>query len=71
MRYIWIIILTIFYILGWIATIYDIWDTYQYNKYIEDDSNYPFQQLDPFTGGWLVFHVLIIFLISFLMWYAG
>ena len=71
MKYIWIIILTIFYILGWIATIYDIWDTYQYNKYIKDERCYPFQQLDPFTGGWLVLHVFIIFFISFLMWYAG
>ena len=63
---------TIFEILGWIATIYDIWDTYHYNKYfLEDDQKHGFRELDPFTGGFIATHVIILFFVSFIMWCAS
>ena len=69
MKYIWIIITVIIEIFGWIGVVYDIWDTYQYNKYIDNPDFC--RNLDEFTYGFIATHIIILFIISFIMWCAS
>lgn len=65
MEYIWIVVVGIVYIFVWVLAICDLWDTARgLNK---------FDVLDwlitaDFASGWIVLHIFIITIISFVTW---
>lgn len=72
MKYIWIIMLGIFYVLCLIGAIYDIYDTHQYNKYLyKKGDTLHFKELDSFTVGFIFLHFVALFLYSLMCWLCG
>ena len=71
MQYIWIIMLGIVYIMFLIGAIYDIYDTYQYNKYyFKKGDAFHYRELDSFTVGFIFLHFVALFLYSLMCWFC-
>ena len=59
MKYVWIIMLAIVFLIGWIYTIYDIIITFKEFRKREAILN-----LEDFSYGWVIANLIVIFIIS-------
>ena len=59
MKYIWIVILIVGFILGWIYTIYDVRKTFKEYYFTK-----AFDYLNPFVYFWIFANIAVVFAIS-------